>query len=49
MEFYRKVLIKYSLIGIVKPKFTRRNEIWWRILEIEDLFKNVPKRRIERP
>ena len=27
MEFHRNVLIKYSLIGIVKPKFTRRNEI----------------------
>ena len=27
MEFYRNFLIEYSLIGIVKPKFTRRKEI----------------------
>ena len=27
MEFYRNFLFEYSLIGIVKPKFTRRNEI----------------------
>ena len=26
MEFYRIFLIEYSLIGIVKPKFTRRND-----------------------
>ena len=25
--FYRNFLFQYSLIGIVKPKFTRRNEI----------------------
>ena len=30
-------------MGIVKPKFTRRNEIWCRILELEDLSKNVRK------
>ena len=30
-------------MGIVKPKFTRRNEIGCRILEIEDLSKNVHK------
>ena len=28
MEFYRNFLFQYSLIGIVKPKFTRRNEIY---------------------
>ena len=27
IEFYRNFLFQYSLIGIVKPKFTRRNEI----------------------
>ena len=27
MEFYRNVLIEYSLIGIVKPTFNRRHEI----------------------
>ena len=27
MEFYRNFLIEYSLIGIVKPKFTKRYEI----------------------
>ena len=27
MKFYRIFLFEYSLIGIVKPKFTRRNEI----------------------
>ena len=26
MEFYRNVLIEYSLTGNVKPKFTKRNE-----------------------
>ena len=41
--FCRNFLFQYSLIGIVKPKFTRRNEIWCRILEIEDLSKNVRK------
>ena len=45
MEFYRNFLFEYSLIGIVKPKFTRRNEIWWRIWEIEDLSKNVRKKQ----
>ena len=43
MEFYRNFLIEYSLIGIVKPKFTKRNEIWCKISEIEDLSKNVRK------
>ena len=45
MEFYRNFLFEYSLTGIVKPKFTctRRNEIWCRILEIEDLPKNMCK------
>ena len=41
--FYRNFLFQNSLIGIVKPKFTRRNEIWCRIWEIEDLSKNVRK------
>ena len=27
MEFYRNFLFEYNLIGIVKPKFTRRNEM----------------------
>ena len=27
MEFYRNFLFEYSLMGIVKPKFTRRIEI----------------------
>ena len=27
MEFYRNFLFQFSLTGIVKPKFTRRNEI----------------------
>ena len=27
MEFYGNFLFQYSLIGIVKHKFTRRNEI----------------------
>ena len=35
MEFYHNFFIAYSSIGIVKPKFTRRNEIWCRILETE--------------
>ena len=43
MEIYRNFLIEYSLIGIVKPKITRRNEIWCRISDIEDLSKNVRK------
>ena len=43
MAFYRNFLIEYSLIGIMKPKFTRRKEIWRRISEIEDLSKNVRK------
>ena len=41
--FCRNFLFQYSLIRIVKPKFTRKNEIWWRIWEIEDLSKNVRK------
>ena len=43
MEIYRNFLFENSLTGIIKPKFTRRNEIWCRILEIEDLSKNVLK------
>ena len=27
MEFYRNFFIQYSLVGIVKPIFPRRNEI----------------------
>ena len=27
IEFYRNFLFQYNFIGIVKPKFTRRNEI----------------------
>ena len=27
MEFYRNFLFEYSLMDIVKPKFTRRNDI----------------------
>ena len=27
MAFYRNFLFEYSLIGIVKPKFTKRNEM----------------------
>ena len=27
MEFYFTIFIEYSLIGIVKPQFTKRNEI----------------------
>ena len=27
MEIYRNFLFEYSLMGILKPKFTRRNEI----------------------
>ena len=47
MEFYCNFLFQYSLIGIVKPKFFRRNEIWFwiRIWEIEDLSKNVRKKQ----
>ena len=45
MAFYGNFLFEYSLIGIVKPKFTRRNEIWCRIWEIEDLSKNVRKKQ----
>ena len=41
INFNRIFKIKYSLIGIVKFKFTRRNEIRCRILEIKDLSKNV--------
>ena len=44
-----QILIQYSLIGILKPKFTRGNEIWSKITEKENLSKNVRKRRIERP
>ena len=27
IEFHRNFLFEYSLIGIVKPKFTRRNDL----------------------
>ena len=36
IELYRNFLFQYSWIGIVKPKFTRRNEIWCRIWEIQN-------------
>ena len=42
-NFIAIFLFEYSLMGIVKPKFTRRNEIWCTILKIEDLSKNVRK------
>ena len=42
MEFNRIFVIEYSLFGIIKP-FTGRNEKICRILEIEDLSKNVRK------
>ena len=45
IEFHRNFLFQYNLIVIVKPKFTRRNEIWYRIWEIEDLSKNVRKKQ----
>ena len=45
MEFYRNFLFEYSLIGIVKLKSTRSNEIWYRIWEMEDLSKNVRKKQ----
>ena len=41
MEFYRNFLIEYVLIGIVKLKFIRRNELWCRILKKENLSINV--------
>ena len=43
MEIYRNFLFEYSIIGILKSKFTRIYEIWCRILEIQDLSKNVRK------
>ena len=43
MEFFLIFLFEYSFIDIVKLKFTRRNEMWCRILEIEDLSKKVRK------
>ena len=43
MEFYRNFLFEDSLIGIVKPKVTRRNEIWCNFFEKEDMSKNVRK------
>mgnify|MGYP003687834091 CR=1 FL=1 len=49
MEFYRNFLFEYSLTGIVKPKFTRRNEIWCIIWKIEDLSKNVHKKQDRTP
>ena len=44
MELYFTYL-EYSLIGIVKYKITRVKELWYRILEIEDMSKNVWKRQ----
>ena len=35
IEFYRNFLVQYNLICIVKPKFSRRNEIWRRSWEID--------------
>ena len=43
MEFFLNFLFEYNFIGIVKLKFTRRNEIWCSIMEIEDLSKKVRK------
>ena len=43
MEYFLNFSFEYSFIGIVKLKFTRKNEIWCRILEIEDLSKKVRK------
>ena len=43
MEIYRNFLFEYNLMGILKPLFTRRNELSCRILEIQDLSKNVSK------
>ena len=43
MEFFLNFSFEYSFISIVKLKFTRRNEMWCRILEIDDLSKKVRK------
>ena len=43
MDFFLNFLFEYSFIGIVKLKFTRRNEMWCRILDIEALSKKVRK------
>ena len=43
MEFFLNFLFEYSFICIVKLKFTRINEMWCRILRIEDLSKKVRK------
>ena len=43
MEFFLNFLFEYSFIGIVKLKYTRRNEMWCRILEKKDLSKKVRK------
>ena len=45
MEFYHNFLFEYSLIGIEQFKFIRKNEIWCRIWEIEDLSRNVRKKQ----
>ena len=42
-NFFLNFSFEYSFISIVKLKFTRRNEMWCRILEIEDLSKKVRK------
>ena len=43
MEIYRNFLFEYSLMGILKPKFTRKNEIWCIILEKQVLSKKLRK------
>ena len=43
LKFYHNFLFEYSLMVIVKPKYTRSNEIRCRVLEIEYLSKNLRK------
>ena len=43
MDFYRNFVTEYSLIGMLKPLFTKRYEIRCRILKIEDSSENVRK------
>ena len=43
MEVFLNFLFEYSFIGNIKLEFTSRNEMWFRILEIEDLSKKVRK------
>ena len=45
-DFIEMFQIKYSLISIVKHKFTRRYEILCRILELEDLSKMYAKSNV---